>query len=112
MGFVYIVGLALVKYSKDSTRPAEFVKRNLILSAVIAAVVVIAFYLIGGLVFNLTGLAILIIVSFIYINIFVPIAFPKEAVETEKKEQISRQLLLSGAFIMFYGILYLVFLVF
>ena len=109
-GYVFLLGVILLKLSKKNESSKNFIRGNLILSVALSTVIIILFRLIGGFSSVITGITVQIASSFIYVNIFSPLVFSVEVKKANKKEEIIYQVCLSVVFIILYGILYLVFM--
>lgn len=109
IGFIFALGIIVFKFSNKNVVSMKVIRGNLFLSIASAIVMVICLKLIGWFSSGVIGILFGIAVSFMYANIFYPIIFPSEVKELSKKEEILRQLSISIAFIILYGILYLVF---
>ncbi len=106
--YIFILGLIILKL-RNNLLSMKLIRGNILLSISCSTVIVICFNLIGWFSSPIVGIAVLITTSFIYANIFYPIIYPSEEKEMSRKKEILSQVWLSSAFIVLFGILYLVF---
>lgn len=107
--YIYILGFLYIGHRRNNNQQDSFYKKNIILYVIVSIIIVVLYSLIVELSFDLYGTLTIVIVSSIYLNIFIPITFSNEIDKLKQIEEHIHPLIMGISFLLLYVVLYFVY---